>query len=109
MRLAQLISYFETSPAIKLLRSPNAPFVVDFLYQQFKERGQLTIPMSELLAGLRDYQEEIHSSHPEFLRDKPEQYVSAWCAGDSRWLHRFLEANRNEPVYQLTPHTEDVL
>ncbi len=31
-----------------------------------------------------------------------------WCAGDSRWLHRFLEANRNEPVYQLTPHTEDV-
>jgi len=108
MQLAQLISYFETSPAMRLLRSPNAPFIVDFLYRQFKERGQLTIPMSELLVGLGDYQEEIHGTYFEALREKPEQYLSAWCVGDSRWLHRFLEVNRNEPVYQLTPHTEDV-
>lgn len=108
MRLAQLISYFETSPAMKLLRSSNAPLIVDFLYQQFKERGRLTIPMSEFSMALGEYQEEIHSTYPDVLRDKAEQYMSAWCAGDSRWLHRFLEANRNEPVYQLTPHTEDV-
>lgn len=108
MRLAQLISYFETSPAMRLLRSPNAPFIVDFLYRQFKERGRLTIPMSELLVGLSEYREDLHGTYPEALRDKPEQYISAWCAGDSRWLHRFLEAKSNEPVYQLTPHTEDV-
>jgi hypothetical protein len=108
MQLAQLISYFETSPAMRLLRSPNAPFIVDFLHQQFKEKAQLAIPMSELVVALGEYREEIHESYPDVLREKPEQYVSAWCAGDSRWLHRFLEANRNEPVYQLTPHTEDV-
>ena len=108
MQLAQLVSYFETSPAMRLLRSPNAPFIVDFLYRQFKEKARLTVPMSELVVAITEYQEEIHESYPEMLRDKPEQYVSAWCAGDSRWLHRFLEANRNEPVYQLTPHTEDV-
>lgn len=108
MRLAQLVSYFETSPAMKLLRSSNAPFIVDFLYIQFKERGRLAIPMSDLLVALGEYQEEIHIIYPDVLRDKAEQYMSVWCAGDSRWLHRFLEANRNEPVYQLTPHTEDV-
>ena len=108
MQLAQLISYFETSPAMKLLRSPNAAFIVDFLHGQFKERGRLTMPMSELLVALAEYCETIHATYPDVLRDKPEQYMSAWCSGDSRWLHRFLEANRNEPVYQLTPHTEDV-
>lgn len=108
MQLAQLISYFETSPAMRLLRSPNAPFIVDFLYAQFKEPGRLTIPMSDLIIGLREYQEETHDAYPDALRDKPEQYVSAWCTGDCRWLHRFLEGGRNEPVYQLTPHTEDV-
>ena len=32
MDLAKLLCYFETSPAVRLLRSPNAPFIVDFLY-----------------------------------------------------------------------------
>lgn len=109
MRLDSLIAYFETSPSVRLLRSPNAPYIIDFLHRQFKDPGRLTIPMSELVVGLRDYQDELHCLYPNFLCDKPEQYVSAWCAGDNRWLHRLLEANRNEPVYQLTPHTEDVL
>src|SRR5262249_40399851 len=46
---------------------------------------------------------------PGPLRDKPETYLAAWCARDTRWLHRFLEAGRGDPVYQLTAHTEDVL
>lgn len=108
MQLAQLISYFDTSPAMKLLRSSNAPFIVDFLHRQYKGRGQLAIPMSELLVALGEYREEVHDAYPDVLREKPEQYLSTWCTGDSRWLHRFLEANRNEPVYQLTTHTEDV-
>jgi hypothetical protein len=108
MQLAQLITYFETSPAVRLLRSPNAPFIVDFLHQQFKDKARLTIAMSDLVVALGEYQEEMHVSYPDVLREKPEQYVSAWCSGESRWLHRFLEANRSEPVYQLTPHTEDV-
>jgi hypothetical protein len=108
MQLAQLISYFGSSPAIKLLRSSNAPFIVDFLHRQYKQHGRLTIPMSELLVALGEYREEIHDAYPEVLREKPEQYMSAWCTGDCRWLHRFLEASRNEPVYQLTSHTEDV-
>ena len=35
MHLTQLITYFETSPAVRLLRSQNAPFVVDFLHALF--------------------------------------------------------------------------
>ncbi len=31
MRLSKLLVYFETSPALRLLRSPNAEFIIDFL------------------------------------------------------------------------------
>jgi len=108
MNLARLLAYFETSPALRLLRSPNFPFIVDFLDQQFKRPGRIAIPHSELLVALAGYQEQHHEVYPDALRDKPETYLSGWCSSESRWLHRFLEAGRNEPVFQLTPHTEDV-
>ena len=108
MNLSKLLVYFETSPALRLLRSPNAAFIVDFLDQQFKRAGRITVPFSDLHAALIAYREAIQETDPEALRDKPENYLSGWCSSDTRWLHRFLEAGRNEPVYQLTPHTEDV-
>jgi hypothetical protein len=109
MLLGQLVAYFNTSPAIALLRADrNAPYIVAFLHRQFKQVARIAIPYSELLASLAAYQEELHETDPKVLGDKPETYLSDWCSADRRWLHRFLEADRNEPVYQLTPHTEDV-
>jgi hypothetical protein len=109
MHLAKLLAYFQTSPALRLLRSPNAPFIVDFLHQTFKKAGLITLPFSALHAALRAYREGIQESFPDALRDKAELYLSAWCSAETRWLQRFLEAGRDEPVYQLTPPTEDVL
>ena len=107
MQLRQLLAYFKTSPAIGLLRSPNAPFILDFLNRQFKLSGRITVPFSDLQTALAAYQEEIREVYPDALRDKPEVYLSGWCSSDTRWLHRFLETARNEPIFQLTSHTED--
>ena len=109
MHLDKLLVYFKTSPVLGLLRSSNAPFIVDFLDQQFKRTARITLPFSDLYAALAAYREDVQQSHPGVLRDKPETYLAKWCSRDTRWLHRFLEAGRNEPAYQLTPHTEDVL
>jgi hypothetical protein len=109
MTLARLLAFFETSPAVRLLRSPNAPYIVAFLDQQFKRAGRITAPCSELQAALVAYLEGLQETHPHALRDKPGAYLAGWCSADTRWLHRFLEAGRGEPVYQLTPHPEDVL
>ena len=40
--------------------------------------------------------------------EKRVAYLAAWCSSQTRWLRRLLETGRNEPVYQLTPHTEEV-
>lgn len=108
MRLGKLLVYFETSPALHLFRARNAPFIIDFLDRQYKQCGRIAIPHSDLLAGLIAYLEELQDTHPDALSGKADAYISEWCSRETRWLQRFLEAGRDEPIYQLTPHTEDV-
>ena len=57
MEYEQLKYDLENSPHIKLLRSRNAPFTISFLYQQFKQKQQISIPESELLKKLENYVE----------------------------------------------------
>lgn len=107
--LAKLLTYFETSPTIHLLRAKNAPFVIDFLNQQYKQSTRIAIPHAELASALLEYAAEIHESYPSNLLDKPENYLQEWCSSENRFLQRHLEAGRPEPVYQLTSHTEEVI
>ena len=55
MRLGTLLVYFDTSPALRLLRSANAPFIIDFLDRQFKQGGRIAIQHSDLHSTLIEY------------------------------------------------------
>ncbi|HQU41325.1 MAG TPA: DUF3375 family protein, partial [Pirellulales bacterium] len=90
------------------LRSPNAPFIVDFLDRRFKQEGRIAVPHGDLLAALVAYQDDLQESYPGKFAAKADGYLAEWCSRDTRWLQRFLEAGCDEPLYQLTPHTEDV-
>ena len=37
-----------------------------------------------------------------------QNYLTKWSTGDTRWLRRNFDSQFDEPVYELTPHTEDV-
>ncbi|HZN02557.1 MAG TPA: DUF3375 family protein [Candidatus Polarisedimenticolia bacterium] len=108
MELDALKAYLDTSPALKLLKSPNAAYIIDFLYRTFKRSNRITVRTSDLQSSLDDYREGLHETYPDALADKAENYLATWCSGETRWLHRFLEGGRNEPQFQLTPHAEDV-
>lgn len=105
----ELQIYFDTSPAIRLLQATYAPHVVCFLHERFKQARTIDIPHSELLPALASYQERLHDAGCATLHDKPEEYLREWSSPEKRWLHRFLEAGRSEPIYQLTPHSEQVI
>lgn len=109
MQLAWLTSFFENSPAIGLLRSKHAPYVIDFLLREFKVGGAVVRSMSALSQSLRAYLENIHESQPDVLTDSPENYLADWCGPKKRYLRRFLDAAHDEPLYELTSATEDVL
>lgn len=109
MRLDRLEAFFSTSPSVKLMRSPHAAHIIYFLFRQFKESGNITWPHSRLLQQLNDFLEATHSTEIEILKDRPETYLTSWSSGDTRWLRRYLDSTHSEAVYELTPHTEDVL
>ena len=101
--------HFDTSPAIRLLQAKSAPLVVCFLYERFKRTHAIALPHSELLAAIVAYQERLQEVGCEGLRDRAEEYLRDWSSPEKRWLHRYLEAGRSEPLYQLTSHSETVL
>ncbi len=110
MQLERLISFFDSSPAIRLLRSTHAPYIVYFLEHQFKESGEITWAHSALLARLAEFQSRLRQEgNAETLRDRTETYLNDWAGGQSRWLVRRLEGAVSEPVYELSVHAEQVL
>lgn len=108
MQLGKLKVYFDTAPALSLLRSPHAPYIIDFLNLQFKQPGRISILHSDLLTNLTTYLEEVTENHHAQLTKSADSYLTDWCSGDSRWLRRTLEVGKDERVYQLTTDTEDV-
>lgn len=109
VKLDRLQTYFSTSPSATLMRSPHAAYIVYFLQRHFKQSNRIVAPHSLLVQQLGEFLDEVHQTDPDALKERAETYVTAWSTGDSRWLRRFLDAAHTEAVYELTPHTEDVL
>ncbi|MCA9262853.1 MAG: DUF3375 family protein [Planctomycetales bacterium] len=109
MKLERLVTFFETSPAAKLLRSPHAPYVIYFLNMHFKTAANLTLLHSEIQRHLTAFLDQLHETTPEVMRERADAYLTQWSTGDNRWLARHYNTANAEPSYQLTPHSEDVL
>ena len=109
MKLDRLISFFSTNPSAKLLGSPHSAYVIFFLHQHFKTEENLATPQSILQQQLNQFLEQVHKTEPDVLRDRAETYLTHWSTGNTRWLRRYFDSQHAESVYQLTPHTEDVL
>ncbi len=110
MELERSCSLFENSPAVRLLRSQHAAFVLHFLEAIFK-RGELppsgTLQHEDLLRRLALFQDDLRDDGFEALSQSADHYLIAWS--DEGWLRRFLKSDSNEPQYQLTRHSEDAL
>lgn len=97
----------ENSVSIKLLRSRNAALILSFLYQQLKQKQQITIFESELENKLEDYLEYLHEIEPENYSRNPQEYLEQWCKDGL--LRRYHEKNHDDPVFELTPATEKAI
>lgn len=114
MHIESLQKFFATSPAVRLLRSPHAFWIMDFLNQQFKVAGKITRPHSELAVELDAYLDNLSKDaivgEAKFdSREKADTYLASWCSSSIGWLKRFIEEDASEPYYQLTAEFEKAL
>ncbi|QDT98782.1 DUF3375 family protein [Gimesia aquarii] len=109
MELDRLNTFFSTNPSAKLLRATHSAYVIHFLNQHFKVNGNLATPHSKIQQQLNHYLEQIHEREPEILRESADAYLTQWSTGETRWLRRYFDSQHAESVFQLTPHSEDVL
>ena len=108
MKLERLILFFSSDPSAKLLKADSAPYVIYFLNQTYKVESNLSLPQSDLQSRLTRFLENLHETEPDVLCDVAQNYLTKWSTGDTRWLRRNFDSQFDEPVYELTPHTEDV-
>lgn len=107
LRRDSIQTFFDASPAARLLRSDLAPLVLDFLNRVFKSGELISIGLSDIRSRLLLYQEEIRDTDPSSLSGPPERYLTQWA--DAGWLKRFLEAGSAEPQFQLTRFSEEAI
>lgn len=117
MSLASLQRFFDTSPAMHLLRSPHAAWITHFLWEQFKQAGQITRSHSALVSELeiclnswlRNASAVTGLRRERSTSGTAESYLASWCSAEYGWLKRFIDDDHSEPLYQLTAETELVL
>lgn len=107
MKRETLRALFESSPALKLLRSDLAPWILDFLNVAFKANESIAINQSDLRSHLTNYLNELHQQEPDLMLGPPERYLTQWA--EAGWLKRFIDATSSTPLYQLTPSAEEAL
>ena len=94
---------FQHVPALKLLKAEHAVLVISFLYQQFKQKQRMNVPLSELSERLEDYLETLNMQVDGRYPRTALAYLTEWSDDE----HRFIRiVNNEEPVVELTADTE---
>lgn len=101
--------HLEKNITLRLLRSPNAPLILSFLYGQFKQKPRVTVPQNELVDNLEILLDTLRSHAPGSYRSSPRKYLSAWCSKHHEYLRKYYETGSDEPVYELTSDAERAL
>ena len=105
----QLAFDLANAVSVKLLRTPHAPLLLSFLQREFKQSGRVVIPQRELSEALDEYLEILRVDVPARYPGTAATYLRQWCDEEHRFLRRYHEADRDDPVYELTADTERAL
>lgn len=100
----------ENHPGWALLRADHAPLVIAFFASAFIDPNRRNIPRRELVDALEDVLFAIRDEQDEnpFPRSAAE-YLDNWAAPEKAWLRKFYTENQDDPIFDLTPSTEDAV
>lgn len=97
-------------PGWALLRADHAPLVIAFLAAAFIDPNRRNIARRELIDSLEDVLFMVRDAHDDetFPRSAAE-YLDNWAAPERAWLRKFYIEGQDDPIFDLTPTTEDAV
>jgi len=107
---ATLVTLRDRHPAWRLLASPHAPLVANFLHRVFVAPNERVISEADLAEALEDelfvLREQLGS---EAYPKAAVEYLNDWAAADKGWLRKFYKPGTDEAQFDLTPATEKAM
>ncbi|MCW3464386.1 DUF3375 domain-containing protein [Chitinophaga nivalis] len=106
MNYEKALSLYRNDKTLQLLRAEHFPLLVGFFYLAFKQQDKISYFQNELQSLLGDY---IYSLERQGITDynKPSlEYLLKWS--QLGYMRRYYET-ADEPVYELSPATENAL
>lgn len=106
MNYEKALSLYKNDKTLQLLRAEHFPLLVAFFHLAFKQQDKISYLQSELQSLLGDY---IYALQRQGINDygkSPVDYLQKWA--EQGYLRRYYE-RADEPVYELSPATENAL
>lgn len=106
MNYEKALSLYKNDKTLQLLRAEHFPLLVGFFHLVFKIQNKISYAQSELQSILGDYLYLLTKQGIDDYSKSPLDYLQKWA--EQGFLRRYYEA-ADEPVYELSPATENAL
>jgi len=95
----------DQSPAIMLLRSDNAGFIISFFQSVFGGTERFQIGYNELVSSLNQY----NNVHGNLLARRPNEYIEIWADEKHRFLRKYYIDGNDEPQVELSYEVSSIM
>lgn len=107
MNFFEVQNKIQSSSAIKMLKTLNAPLSISFLYNRFKVAGKVAVSFSDLAESLADYIGDLEDDGVKgYSEQSATVYLKNWI--EDGFLKNSFDEEKDVFVVELTPDTEKV-
>lgn len=106
MNYEKALSLYRNDKTLQLLRAEHFPLLVSFFHLAFRQQDRISYPKNELQSLLGDYLYGLERHGVNEYGKPPIEYLTKWA--QQGYLRRYYET-ADEPVYELSPSTENAL
>ncbi|MEO5995979.1 MAG: DUF3375 domain-containing protein [Chitinophagaceae bacterium] len=106
MNYDKALSLYRNDKTLQILRAEHFPLLISFFHLAFKQQNKIAYSQSNLVSLLGDF---LFSLDRQGITDYPKppvDYLQKWA--QQGYLRRYYET-ADEPVYELSPATENAL
>lgn len=106
MNYDKALSLYRNDKTLQLLRAEHFPLLLSFFHLAFRQQDRISYLETELQGLLGDFLFSLERQGISDYGQTPLDYLQKWA--QQGYLRRYYE-KADEPVYELSPSTENVL